>query len=139
IDWNSAEWDADQGFDGGAVLSSDAPVAHAAPTLYDQALYQTARAGKTLAYTFAVPPGHYTIHLKFAELWLSEPGQRPMTVEVNGRPIRENWDPAQAAGQVGMAADIRAHDIAPDSDGNIAIRIIATGANDAIVQGIEVE
>ncbi|MBI2842942.1 MAG: hypothetical protein HYX78_06035 [Armatimonadetes bacterium] len=139
VDWNSVPWSADTGFEDREVLCSDSAVSQASPTLYDQALYQTARSGKSLSYTIHVPAGLYAVHLKFAELWLKEPGQRPMNIEINGRRIRESWDPAKAAGQVGMAADIRAQNITPDKDGNIKIRITATGNNDAIVQGIEIE
>ena len=38
-----------------------------------------------------------------------------------------------------MAADLRAEDVAPDKDGHITLRIRAAGANDAILQGIELE
>jgi len=44
-----------------------------------------------------VPPGLYTVHLKFAELWLAAVGKRPLHVEVNGRRAREGWDPATEA------------------------------------------
>jgi len=139
IDWNGFVWAADTGFGGGTVLQSEAPVSQASPTLYDQALYQTARSGKTVAYSVAVSPGLYTVHLKFAELWLKEAGQRPMRVLVNGRVVRDAWDPAAAAGQTGMAADIRVEDIAPDSNGRIVISVHSLGLNDAMLQGIEIE
>jgi hypothetical protein len=38
-----------------------------------------------------------------------------------------------------MAADIRAEDITPDREGQITVRISAAGANDALLQGIEIE
>jgi hypothetical protein len=139
IDWNGVSWSADTGFEGGTVLRSDSVVSQATPTLYDQALYQTARSAKSLCYSVNVPAGLYVVHLKFAELWLKELGQRPMNIEVNGRRIRESWDPSKAAGQVGMAADILARDITPDKDGKITIRVTAVGTNDAILQGLEVE
>ena len=84
VDWNSFVWTADAGFDGGKSIRCDASVAQASPTLYDQQLYQTARTGKCVAYSLSLPPGLYTVHLKFAELWLKKPGQRPMDIEVNG-------------------------------------------------------
>jgi hypothetical protein len=121
------------------VLRSEAPVSQASPTLHDQRLYQTARAGQDLCYAVTVPPGLYTVHLKFAELWLAEVGKRPLHVEVNGRRVREGWDPAAAAGMVGMAADIRVEDVTPDCRGQITIRVAAAGAEDAILQAIEVE
>lgn len=139
VDWNSFVWSPDAHFDGGTNITSDAPVSQASPTLYDQALYQTARSGKAVSYSVPVPPGLYTVHLKFAELWLTDLRQRPMNIEVNGRTVRECWDPAEAAGQTGMTADIRVEDVTPDKDNRILIRITAAGENDAILQGIEIE
>ena len=139
IDWNSFVWEADRAYEGGRVLRSEAAVSQASPTLYDQELYRTARTGRSFGYRIAVSAGLYVVHLKFAELWLKEPGQRPMNIEINGRRFRGGWDPANAAGQVGMAADIRAEDITPDRQGLITVRISAAGAQDAILQGIEIE
>jgi hypothetical protein len=155
VDWNSCVWSADTQFTGGTAIKSPMPVVHAgaphdealrhtvvhhaSPTLYDQELYRTARSGKQFGYAFAVSPGSYTVHLKFAELWLAKPGQRPMDIEVNNRLIWKSWDPATAAGRMGMAADIRVEDITPGKDGRITICVRAAGANDAILQGIEIE
>jgi hypothetical protein len=139
VDWNSFVWAADAHFDGGTTIRSDAPVAQATPTLYDQELYRTARTGRKIDYTFPVRPGLYTVHLKFAELWLKEPGKRPMDIEVNGRRVWKSWDPASAAGRLGMAADIRAEDITPDKDGHITLRLTSPGENGAILQGVEIE
>ena len=138
VDWNSFVWDADAHFDGGTTIRSDAPVAHASPTLYDQAIYQTARSGKTLRYVFTAPPGLHTVHLKFAELWQKEPGKRPMHIDINGRRYWEAWDPGAAAGCIGMAMDLRAENIVPDKDGKITLVITAAGENDAILQGLEI-
>jgi hypothetical protein len=139
IDWNSFVWNADHNIQGGAILKSQEPVAQASPTVYDQRLYQTARTGKEIAYTIAAPPGLYSVHLKFAELWLAAPGQRPMDIEINGQRVREKWDPAAAAGQCKMAADLRLDDVAPNAAGQIVIRVRAAGDNDAILQGVEIE
>jgi len=100
IDWNSSVWDADHDYQGGSVIRSESPVTQASPTLYDQELYRTARAGKEINYRFALPNGLYIVHLKFAELWLKELGQRPMNIEINGRRYWSAWDPASAAGQL---------------------------------------
>jgi hypothetical protein len=62
-----------------------------------------------------------------------------MDIEVNGKPVRSAWDPASAAGQICMAADIRVENVTPGADGIIAVRITSAGANDAILQGIEIE
>jgi malectin (di-glucose binding ER protein) len=139
VDWNSCVWTTDAHFTGGTALKSDAAVVHASPTLYDQELYRTARSAKALSYTLAAPPGLYTVHLKFAELWLATPGERPMDIAINGRLVRKSWDPAAAAGRIGMAVDIRINNITPDKEGHIAISLHATGANEAILQAIEIE
>ena len=135
IDWNGNIWDADDPSAGGQCIISSQPVRQATPTLYDQALYQTARAGHELSYSLRMPPGHYTVHLKFAELWLRQPGERPMDIEINGQRVWQAWDPATAAGEVGMAMDLRAEAIVPDRNGLITVTIKATGKNDAISPG----
>jgi hypothetical protein len=139
IDWNGFPWAADDCFQGGRALESAVPVAQASPTLYDQPLYRTARAGKELQYKIPVSPGLYTVHLKFAELWLQEPGKRRMNVEVNGRSVWQQWDAAAAAGQCNMAADLRVEGITPDAAGNVTVRILAAGTEDAILQAIEIQ
>ena len=62
-----------------------------------------------------------------------------MDIEVNGRLLWQGWDPATAAGQCGMAIDLRTSNVTPDKAGRITIRVRAAGDNDAILQGIEVE
>jgi hypothetical protein len=138
VDWNSFVWDADADFVGGTTIRSDTPVAHASPTLFDQAIYQTARTGKTLRYVFTVPPGLHEVQLKFAELWLNEIGKRPMHIDINGRRYWEAWDPGTAAGCLGMAMDLRAENIVPDKDGKITLVIAAAGENEAILQGLQI-
>ena len=138
IDWNGDVWQAHRDFAGGQTIQSNAALTQASPTPYDQALYQTARTGKTITYSISVPPGLYAVHLKFAELWLKELGKRPMDIEINGRPMRKSWDPGAAAGELNMAADIRQENVTPDKDGRITVRVTAVGANDAIIQAIEV-
>jgi hypothetical protein len=62
-----------------------------------------------------------------------------MDIVINGRLVRKSWDPASAAGCTGMAADFRINNITPDKNGCIVIGLRATGANDAILQAIEIE
>ncbi len=139
IDWHGFLWNADPGNKESNAIRSEASVSQASPTLHDQEIYRTALSGNRLHHSLSVPNGLYTVHLKFAELWLKEPGHRPMDIEINGRMVREKWDPATAAGQVNMAADFRVEDVTPDVNGRITITLTATGANAAILQGIEVE
>ena len=138
VDWNGFTWAADTCFQGGHVLAATSAVAQASPTLHDQPIYKTARAGQQLQYTVPVTPGLYTVHLKFAELWLPEAKKRPMDIQINGQRVWKDWDPATAAGQLAMAADIGEH-IAPDATGQIVIQVSARGDEEAIPQGIEIE
>ena len=139
IDWNSSTWTADDKHKGGNCIESKKPVLQASPTLYDQGLYQTARVGKDIRYNLTVPPGLYTVHLKFAEIWLDEVGKRPMNIDVNGKRLKKSWDPGTASGGCGMAADVRMEDITPNASGQIVIHVSAAGTNEAILQGIEIE
>ena len=95
VDWNGYSWAADGSCGDGRVLESVSAVAQASPTIYDQQLYRTARAGKTIQYKVPVKDGLYVVHLKFAELWLDETGKRPLDIAINGRTVWEAWDPPQ--------------------------------------------
>ncbi len=139
IDWAGGVWQRDPSGAGDTAIASDKAVTQATPTLYDQDLYRHARKGSTITYSVLATPGVYAVHLKFAELWLDAPGKRPMDISINGRRFWHNWDPAQAAGAVGQATDLRADGVTPDSQGRITVVITATGAEDAILQGLEVE
>jgi hypothetical protein len=138
VDWNSFVWSADRCCSGGRVLHASVPVRQASPTLYDQPLYQTARAGRRLRYRIPVQPGLYAVHLKFAELWLPEKERRPMRVEIQGETVLRGFDPA-SADRRGMSSDRRFERIAPDARGIITITVIAEGGHDAILQGIEID
>lgn len=141
IDWAGAIWDADKVDESAPdkFIQSSNPVQHASPTLYDQSLYQTARTGRKIELSLKAAPGLYTVHLKFAEMWLKEKGQRPMNIEINGQCFWKNWDPSAEAEMVNMAMDLRAEAITPDSKGQIKVTISACGENDAILQGLEIK
>jgi len=141
IDSNGMPWSKDQSLGGGKALKLDQPkkVARATPNMFDQDLYRTASSSNALTYRFALPSGHYTVHLKFAELWQKQPGKRPMNIDINGRRVWENWDPATAAEKIDTAFDLRVENITPDKSGKITIHVAATGASDAILQAIEIE
>ncbi len=137
VDWNSAIWEKDTAE--GPILTSSRAVILATPTIYDYPLYQTAKTGREITYSFLLPAGLYCARLKFAEMWLEEAGQRPLDIEVNGRVFYTAFDPFTAAGGKCQSIDIRAEDLTPDSSGRITIRVKAAGANEAILQGIEIE
>src|SRR5258706_2742666 len=93
-------WTADTGFTGGQVASTSKPIAN---TL-DPALYQTERWGNS-AYQFSVPPGKYTVVLKFAEIYWTTTGRRLFNTSINGTQVLTNFDIVAAAGAAFTAID----------------------------------
>lgn len=136
LDWMGNLWQADACAD--QSLTSELPVVQASPTLYDQGLYKTARCGNELEYRIPVRDSFYSVHLKFAELWLAAGQTRPMDIYINGNCVRRHWDARTAAGYPNMAADLRFDTISP-VDGFIAIRICAKAEHPAILQAIELD
>ena len=142
---------------GGTLITGEGKVQQATPTLYDQELVRTARSGKTITYVIPMPDRLYSVHLKFAELWLKTDelqrsnthgdlwtgpkGKklRPVDISINGKLVAKDWDMGQWAEEDHFNADLRFDDIIPDKDGNIVIKLVAKGANDAVIQGIEIE
>ena len=117
IDWNGFPWSADGASREGGRWNRPSPWPRPLPRSTTSSSTARPEPAKDCQYKVPATPGLYTVHLKFAELWLKETAKRPMNIEVNGRPVWEQWDPAAAAGQPNMAADLRVEDIAPDRPG----------------------
>lgn len=164
FDWSGQVWTADGRTKGDEVLHAARGVEQANPTLLDQGLYQTARAGKDFTYRLPLPPGLYSIHLLIAELWQEQPGRRPMDIWINGQALVTAWDPATQAARGGAnsyiattdaqgagsdpathatalrrAADLRLDHVAPAADGCITVRCRACGEHPAILQAIAID
>ena len=137
VDIMGKVWQADAASDL-KTINSDVCVKQATPTLYDQGLYQTAVCGREIVYAIPVSDSFYSLHLKFAELWLSKEDTRPVDIYVNGKLVRENWDAQISAGYKNMAADLRFDAISP-VDGKITVRIVSKSQTEAILQAIEVD
>jgi len=86
-----------------------------------------------------VPPGLYTVHLKFAEVWLPRVGERPMDITINGRLVRKSGSGVRGGNARAWPSTFAVTNITPDKNGHIVIALRATGANDAILQAIEIE
>jgi hypothetical protein len=138
IDWAGFVWDADRYFKGGASIKADGSIAQATPTIYDQGLYLTGRSGSHIEYRIPVKPSFYSVHLKFAEMWLETKGERRLDIAINGRSVKKKWDPAETAERLRMASDLRFEDIS-SVDEYITITIDATGKKPAVIQAIEIE
>jgi hypothetical protein len=95
-------WEADTGATGGYGFSTSTAIAGTTTP----ALYQTERwSNGPLQYNFAVPNGSYTVRLKFAEIYLTQPGQRVFNIVINGQLVAASFDPIAAAGAANTAVD----------------------------------
>jgi hypothetical protein len=135
----AAQFAADANFSGGGTSTTRDPidtkgVEAAAP----QAVYQSARWGGDLAYTFAnlKPGASYTVRLHLAELNFSNPGQRVFHVLANGQPVVENVDIVAASGGKNKAI-VREFTAKAGEDGKLVISF--KGVKDiGTANGIEV-
>ena len=93
-------WSADADFTGGQVSSTATAIANTP----DPTLYQSERYGNSI-YTFAVPPGSYSVILKFAEIYWTSPGKRLFNTSINGTQVLTNFDIVSAAGAAFTAVD----------------------------------
>lgn len=130
VDARGQTWDADRGFTGGTAYTTPTNVSGTT----SQALYQTERWGN-FDYRFPIANGSYTVTLKFAELYVTGPGQRIFSVQINGSTVLNNFDLFAAAGGFGKAYD----QTFPLTVTNSEILLHFTGiVNNASVRGIEI-
>lgn len=93
-------WQADYGYNGGALSSLPATIKGTA----DQGLFLTARKsenpGASLIYAFNIPNGAYHVNLYFAETWgpAMAVGHRVFNVKMQGSPVFTNLDIFAEAG-----------------------------------------
>ena len=116
----------------------DTSAAHAGP----EAIYQSERYSQDFAYVFEVPKdGRYQVRLHFAEIFDSEPGSRVEDISLNGKVVLKDFDILKAAGAMNKAVVKEFNDVAPDSQGNIVVRIAAAPRSpdkNAKICGIEI-
>jgi Malectin domain/Legume lectin domain/Chitobiase/beta-hexosaminidase C-terminal domain len=99
-DTSGQVWSADQNFSGGKTYTTT----HAIQGTSDPVLYQSERYG-AFSYNFTVPNGNYTVLLKFAEIYYTQPGARIFNVSINGTPVLTNFDIVATAGAAFTALD----------------------------------
>jgi hypothetical protein len=132
----------DPNMSSGAVNHRDATIdvsaMHAAPA----GVYQRERYGHDFAHTFVVAPGeHYLVRLHFAEIFDETTGKRLENIEINGQTVLKSFDILASAGGMNKAVVKEFPHIAPDSHGNIEIRIMAAPESpdqNAKINGIEI-
>lgn len=117
IDSRGQLWSADTGSQG--YVNKTDEVVTGTP---DPALYMNERwtDNSPLEYRFPATPGTYNVRLKFAEIYVTEPGQRIFNILINGSMVEEYFDVLGAAGGRFKAID---KDFTVVSDGEIVIQL----------------
>ncbi|MFB3902923.1 MAG: malectin domain-containing carbohydrate-binding protein [Acidobacteriota bacterium] len=97
--------------------------------------------GKEIILNVTVGPGTYDVNLRFADNEVDGPGQRTMTVDINGETVAQGLDAWAKAGARATATDVVFKAVKP-KNGAIAIRLtgeqIAQRQCDAFINALEV-
>jgi len=120
VDRSGQMWHADRYFHGGTPAHRS--VEFVARTL-DPVIYQTSRVGE-FAYDIPLKPGVYELRLYFAETsfgpgnpWGGGEASRIFSIDLNGKPLLEPFDPMRDTGACNTA-DVRVFkDVSPAPDG----------------------
>ena len=86
------------------------------PAIYQKESWSTG----PLVYQFNVPNGSYTVKLKFAEIYMTQAGQRVFDIAINGTAVRAGFD---ILGQAVPNTAVDQAFSANVTDGQITIRL----------------
>ncbi len=127
-------WAGDTSFSGGAVWTkTNQPSMGSQPAPYQSLRYS---AGAAFSYSLFVPPGNYSLTLKFLEPNKTASGQRIFSVNVNGVTGIQNLDVFAAAGGAMKPYDRTVQVSSPN--GNITLNLLPNIGN-AILSGIQLD
>ncbi len=103
-DAHGQTWSADTSYAGGTAAVESTPVGIAntdSPVLYNGQRY----GNPSFSYGFTVPDGTYAVTLKFAELYVTGPGQRLFDIVLNGTTVETAFDIYATSGAMNTAVD----------------------------------
>jgi hypothetical protein len=107
----------------------------------DPELYRYGVHWRDFTVNLTVAPGAYHVRLKFAETQYDGPGQRGITILINGQKVTEGLDVWATASGMNKAVDMVYNDIQAQH-GAVAIRFVGSKINgcqqDAMVQALEI-
>ena len=129
VDSRGLAWLADVNFVGGGSYTTGNPIADTE----DDPIYASERWG-TFSYQIPVPNGNYDLRLLFAEVWFTSPGQRVLSVSVNGEPVIIDLD--ILAETTRLSAYDRFIPVSID-DGMLRISFTSQQADNAKISGLE--
>jgi YVTN family beta-propeller protein len=108
-----------------------APIANTNnPAIYQKESWTTG----TLGYQFAVPNGSRTVNLHFAEIYLTQPGQRVFNIVINGTTVRSGFDILATAGA--NTANVQSFNVSV-TNGQLIIQLVPVTGTPKL-SGIEI-
>jgi len=134
-------WSPDASFTGGSTWPANGSTAADRAAMAAQDIpYRNLRysnpPGTSLSYTFQLPPGSYSIVLKFLEPNKTAAGQRVFAVSINGAPVLSNLDLFAVSSGALKPYD----DAFPVVTASGAIRIdLAPSVGNAVLSGIQID
>ena len=107
----------------------------------DPELYRYGVHSPDFTVNLTVGPGNYHARLKFAETQFNGPGQRGITIYINGQEMTKGLDVWATAGGMNKAVDLVYNDVHPQN-GVVAIRLVGATVNgcqqEAMIQALEI-
>jgi len=98
IDKDGVEWQADSNYEGGIKSSEGNNHRWIVP---NADIYHSERWSKSAKFSYFLPvynEGHYTLVLKFSEIYFDEPGEKVFNVYMGDSILLHNLDPVESAG-----------------------------------------
>src|SRR5258706_6569059 len=138
----TGNWVADTGFDSGNVFEDTSAAIDTTgwldTNIAPQIVYQNVRWNTAFTYTVTglTANSSYVVLLHFAELSLNAVGARKFNVAINGTSVLSAFDVVAAAGFKHAVG--KAFNATPNGSGNIVIAFTNGGADNPMVNGIEI-
>jgi hypothetical protein len=141
IDRRGKTWGSDRYFKGGQPFTAETqPITRS----LDSTMYRQSRAGE-FTYDIPLKKGVYELRLYFAETQFgpttfAEGGEssRIFAVDMNGRPLLEDFDIYASAGGSNVAYERVFKDVTPASDGYLHLRFRSTSREKPILNALEI-
>jgi hypothetical protein len=137
VSQDGISFSADQYFTGGATFA-DSTGGNGLQTAFGGTVYQTERYGN---FSYAIPVASatqsYTVELRFAELWWSNPGQRVFDVTFEGQTILNDLDILAQTGNFNTPYTFVSGPVIAGANGTLDLQFI-NGLDNAKLSGIVV-
>lgn len=133
VDSNGFTWLADTMYVRGSTATNNKTISNT----NDPTLFHSERWGN-FSYVFRVPPGIYSVLLKFAETTFTSSGQRVFDVSINNAKVLDHFD-IFAAGGANRAIDRIFNNITPNERGEIILSFGPAYVDAAKIDAIQIQ